>query len=296
MRNEAQSGADGRRIAVVTGASSGIGKQVAKALAGGGWRVIATGRDPGRMARAEEEIRDASAGGEVDMLAADLSLLASVEETAGRIASLTDRVHLLVNNAGGMTAERTITSEGLEANFAGNHLGPFLLTDRLLPLLRCAAEGSPPGTVRILNTASDASEMIPSINLDDMQNLERFSPGLAYCTGKLANVLFARTLADRLGGEGIVAHAVHPGAVDSNFFSHAPADTQERSRGLDKATEEEGADTLVWLASAEEGAATNGGYWYRRKPRTPNPVVEDRAVRDRFWSESKALVDAVRSK
>ncbi|MRT32783.1 short-chain dehydrogenase, partial [Xylella fastidiosa subsp. multiplex] len=83
-------------------------------------------------------------------------------------------------------------------------------TQRLLPLLRKAVQDQPAGAVRILNTASDASEMIPSINLDDMQNLERFSPGMAYCTGKLANVLFARALADRLAGEGIVAHAVHP--------------------------------------------------------------------------------------
>ncbi|MFN3799950.1 MAG: SDR family NAD(P)-dependent oxidoreductase, partial [Sphingobium yanoikuyae] len=213
-------------------------------------------------------------------------------QLAQDIAALTDRVDLLFNNAGGMTDKLVMTDEGLEANFAGNHLGPFLLTQRLLPLLRKAAQDQPAGAVRILNTASDASEMIPSINLDDMQNLERFSPGMAYCTGKLANVLFARALADRLAGEGIVAHAVHPGAVDSNFFSHAPADTQARSRGLDKASEAEGADTLVWLATAPEGAACNGGYWYRRAPRAPNKLVEDAAIVDRFWRESEKLTAA----
>jgi NAD(P)-dependent dehydrogenase (short-subunit alcohol dehydrogenase family) len=277
-------------VAVVTGASSGIGKGVAKALARQGWRIIGTGRDPGRIAAAKAEIAAVSSTGEVDLISADLSLIASAEDTARRIAALTDHVDLLVNNAGGMTSEKVITSEGLEANFAGNHLGPFHLTKALLPLLLAAARGKPPGTVRVLNTSSDASEMLPAIDLDDMQSLARFDPGLAYCTGKLANVLFARALAQRLGGAGIIAHAVHPGTVDSNFFTYASKETQEYVRDLAKMTEEEGADTLVWLATADEGALTNGGYWYRRAPRTPNPVVDDQAVIDRFWTESEKLI------
>jgi len=277
------------RVAIVTGASSGIGKEVAKALAGQGWRVIGTGRDPDRIAAATAEIAACSPTGQVEMIRADLSLLAQARDTARRIAGLTDRIDLLVNNAGGMAREKVMTSEGLEANFAGNHLGPFVLTKALLPLLRATAKGSAPGAVRILNTASDASEMIPGIDLDDLQRLERFSPGLAYCTGKLANVLFARALAQRLDSAGIAAHAVHPGAVDSNFFASAPPDTQARSRDLDKASEAEGADTLVWLATAADGAQTNGGYWFRRTLRPPNPVALDQAVLDRFWDESERL-------
>jgi len=278
------------RVAVVTGASSGIGKEVAKALAALGWRVIGTGRDRARIDLAEAQIRQASRRGRIDMLRADLSLMAEAKRLAGRIAGLTDRVDVLINNAGGMASGLEMTSEGCEANFAGNHLGPFLLTRRLLPLLRAAAAEAPKGTVRILNTASDASEMIASINLDDMQNLANFSPGLAYCTGKLANVLFARALAKRLAGDGIVAHSVHPGAVDSNFFSYAAADTQERMRALPKVSEEEGADTLIWLATGEEGGAGSGGYWYQRKPRAPNPLADDDALVDRFWEESEKLV------
>jgi NAD(P)-dependent dehydrogenase (short-subunit alcohol dehydrogenase family) len=280
-----------QRVAVVTGANSGIGKQVAKALARQGWRVIGTGRDADRIKAAEAEIRAAAPDAQIDILRADLSLLAEAETLADAIAARTDRVDLLVNNAGGMTDALVMTSEGLEANFVGNHLGPFVLTRRLLPLLGAAAADAPKGSVRIINTASDASEMIPGINLDDLQNLERFSPGLAYCTGKLANVLFARALAVRLADDNIVAHAVHPGAVASNFFSYAPADTQERAKGLEKASEEEGADTIIWLATAPEGGQSSGGYWHHRAPRTPNQVVEDAAVVARFWEESEKLTN-----
>lgn len=278
------------RVAVVTGASSGIGKEVAKALAAQGCQIIGTGRDAERMAGAEAEIRAASSTGAVEMLRADLSLLADAAQLASDIAERTDRLDLLINNAGGMCSEKVMTAEGYEANFAANHLGPFLLTQRLLPLLRRTAAGVPAGTVRILNTASDASEMIPGINLDDLQSLENFSPGLAYCTGKLANVLFARALAKRLAGDGIVAHSVHPGAVDSNFFSYAPAATQERVKDMPKFSTEEGADTLVWLATSEEGGHNSGSYWHQRKLRAPNLLVDDDAVVERFWQESERLV------
>jgi NAD(P)-dependent dehydrogenase (short-subunit alcohol dehydrogenase family) len=278
------------RIAVVTGASSGIGKEVAKALARQGFNVIGTGRDPERIDAAESEIRAVSSGGSVHILRADLSLIAEAEQTAHDIAALTDRVDILVNNAGGMASEQVMTMEAHEANFAGNHLGPFVLTRALLPLLRAAAAKSPAGSVRIINTASDASEMIPTINLDDLESLGAFNPGLAYCTGKLANVLFARALAKRLAGDGIVAHSVHPGAVDSNFFSYAPAATQERVKGMPKFSTEEGADTLIWLATADEGGENSGSYWHQRKLRAPNPLVDDDAVVERFWQESERLV------
>src|SRR5579871_1675446 len=150
-----------QRVAVITGASSGIGKETAKALAAQGWRVITIGRDPERCAAAEKEIRAASSTGKVDMIRADLALMADAARAAREVAALTDRVDVLVNNAGGMAKCRVITPEGYEANFASNHLGPFLLTARLTPLLRRAAADAPRGSVRVINSSSDASEMIP---------------------------------------------------------------------------------------------------------------------------------------
>ncbi len=283
------------QVAVITGASSGLGKEAAKALAGQGWHVIAVGRDAARTASAGAEIKAAAAqSGRVDILRADLSLLGDAERLAREIAGLTDRIDVLANNAGGMASGLVVTAEGNEANFTGNHLGPFLLTEKLLPLLRKAAADAPKGSVRIINTSSDASEMIPSINLDDMQNLDNFSVGVAYCGSKLANVLHARALGWRLADAGIVAHSFHPGTVASNFFADVSPETKAYTDTLDKMSEAEGADTLIWLATSPEGGASSGTYWYKREPRVPNPLFDDAEYIERFWKASEAQVVGVK--
>lgn len=279
------------RVAVVTGASSGIGKEVARALAAQGWRIIALGRDATRSAAAFADIRAASTAGQVDMIRADLSLLSDAARAAREIAALTDRIDVLVNNAGGMAKQKVVTTEGFEANFSSNHLGPFLLTNRLLPLLRRAASDAPRGSVRILITASDASEMIPGMDWNDVQGLVNFSAGLAYCRAKLANVMFMHGLASRLQQDGIGVHAIHPGPVDSNFISHADEATQARFKNYHPRTVAEGADTLIWLATEESGVST-GGYFHDRKLRTPSPFSLDAANVDRLWQESEALIAA----
>ncbi|GGC01014.1 retinol dehydrogenase [Novosphingobium endophyticum] len=279
------------RVAVVTGASSGIGHAVAKALASQGWQIIGVGRDPQRTEESGDDIRQCSPdGARVQMLRADLSSMRETSELADRIANLTGRIDLLVNNAGGMTDRLELTSEGIEASFASNHLGPFLLTDRLLPLIRKTAEQAPSGAVRILMTSSGASEAAPPMDFDDMQGLRNFQPGLAYCSVKLANMLFTRALAARLEGTGIVAHAAAPGPVASRFFDYAPKETLEHVRDLPKLTEAQGADTLIWLATAEEPGRSTGGYWQNRAPRKPHSQADDPDAVARFWSESRKLI------
>jgi NAD(P)-dependent dehydrogenase (short-subunit alcohol dehydrogenase family) len=280
-------------VAVITGASSGIGKATALALVRQGWRVIGVGRDASRSLAAEAEIRAASSSGKVDMLRADLSLLSEAARIACDIAALTDHVDVLVNNAGGMSKQKMITAEGNEANFASNHLGPFLLTMRLLPLLRRAAATATKGSVRILNTASDASEMVPGMDWNDFQTMDKFHPGLAYCRGKLANVMFARALGLRLAKDGIIAHAMHPGAVASNFASHADEQSQATMRTYKQLTPEEGADTLIWLATADEPGTTTGGYYYQRAPRPPHASVNDSSSLDRLWEETEKVIASV---
>ncbi|WP_395392124.1 SDR family NAD(P)-dependent oxidoreductase [Novosphingobium sp. BL-8A] len=273
-----------QRVAVVTGASSGIGLETARALAAQGFRVIGVGRDAARCDAAQAEL-----GTGVEMLRGDLSLLAEADRLAEEIGGKVDRIDVLVNNAGGMAREKTMTTEGFEANYVANFLAPFALTARLLPLLRNAAADAPEGSVRIVNTASDGSEMIPGIDLGDLQNLGNWSPGAAYCSGKLANVLHARALAPRLAADGIVAHSVHPGTVGSNFFTHTPDSVQAAYGDAPKLTTEQGADTVIWLASAAEPGQSSGGYWYERAPRKPNPLVEDPAFVESFWTAAEAL-------
>lgn len=278
------------RVAVVTGASSGIGKEAAKALAAQGFRVIGTGRDAARMGAAAAEIRAAANGADVTMLRADLSLLAGAAALADEIAALTPRIDILLNNAGGMASEKVMTAEGYEQNYAANHLGPFVLTQRLLPLLRAAAVDAVPGSVRIINTASDASEMIPGIDLDDVQNLSRWSSGMAYCSGKLANVLHAKALAGQLAKDGIVVHAMYPGAVATRFYETAPADTRERTKSLPMGSAADGADTLVWLATADMPGTCSSKVWENREEKPGNPLASDADFVARFWVASETLV------
>jgi NAD(P)-dependent dehydrogenase (short-subunit alcohol dehydrogenase family) len=279
-------------VAVVTGASSGIGLEAAKALAAAGWRIIGVGRDRDRSMAALAEIRAAAAGGEVDLLRADLSLMADTVGLAKDIAAGTNRIDVLINNAGGTCRARVVTPEGNEATFAGNHLGPFLLTNRLMPLLRAAAAQQPRGAVRIINTASSAHEYSSGRDWSDMQMLNHFVPARAYCNAKLATVLFTRALAKRAAPHGIVVHSVHPGIVGTRFASHGDDAMQEYfAANADRViSAKDGADTLIWLAMAREPGDTTGGYFFQRAPGTVSALGQDDAAAERLWIESDRLV------
>jgi NAD(P)-dependent dehydrogenase (short-subunit alcohol dehydrogenase family) len=281
------------RIAVITGASSGLGLITAKALAAQGWRIIGHGRDPERIAAAEAAIRaEAAPGVRIDMVSGDLSLLSEAERIAAEIAQLTDRIDVLINNAGGVAAAKKITAEGNEATFTGNHLGHFVLANRLLPLLRAAAADAKPGATRIINTSSSAHEVSPGLDWDDVQSLVNFDENRAYCNVKLANILYTKALARRLAGSGIVVHAMHPGAVATRFFTYGNDFMQEYGRTNPLISAEEGADTLIWLATAEEPAQSTGGYWHERKQVPPTDFAQSDENAERLWEESEKIVAA----
>ncbi len=279
------------KTAVVTGASSGIGLATARELAGRGWRVIALGRTKARAEKAFAEIRAAATGPAPDLVLADLSVMAEAKRAAADVAARADRIDVLVNNAGNFIDGRQETPDGLELSFAGNHLGPFLFTRELLPLLR-KSKGA-----RILNISSVAHTMIPGMNWDDLQYTRGFASNTAYAQSKLANVLFTTALARRLKADGITVNAVHPGQVDSNFANVGGAflrDYYAKSPGL--LTPEQGADTIVWLATDPAGGTETGGYFADRKRIPPSPAAQEESAAERLWAESERLLAGIEAR
>jgi NAD(P)-dependent dehydrogenase (short-subunit alcohol dehydrogenase family) len=277
------------RTAVITGASSGMGKETAKALAAQGWHVIAHGRDAERTAAAEAELR-AVATGRVDMVQGDLASLSDTARLADEIAGLTDAIHVLINNAGGTRATMVITPEGNEATFAGNHLGHFLLTKRLLPLLRIAARSSAPGTVRVLSTSSSGHAHCPGIDWDDLQRTRDWSSGGSYCQAKLCNILFTRALQQRVEADGMIAIAMQPGVVASNFANHCTPEMKAYMESLDGDAPSETAKSFVWMTTIAAPEEVRGRYFEKREAIDPAPQAVDPESCKRLWEESEKLL------
>lgn len=285
-----------RRVAVVTGSSSGIGKETAKLLVAMGWHVIGTGRDPARSAAAEAEIQGCIAnGGKLDFLRGDKALMAQTKRLADEIKALTSRIDLLINNAGGVRDARYVTSEGTEETFTANHLAPFLLTRELLPLLKAAAAAAgEPGEVRVLATSSLAYHSAPPFDWNDLQHLEGDFPATpVYCQAKLMNALFSLELAGRLEGDGIAVHTLVPGVVLTNFASHGDAAMQAYLKDAAGMTPAEVAETAVWMATAPETAMPSGRHFYDMQEQPIAPAASDTASAQRLWAESERILAAL---
>ena len=270
------------KVCVVTGATSGIGKAAAAALAGLGATVVLVGRDRGRTEAAAAEIGSASASpprAEV----ADLACLEQVRGLAGRLAGL-ERIDVLINNAGLVLGERRITPDGFEHVFALNHLAPFLLTNLLLPELTASAPA------RVVTVTSDAHSAA-RLDLSD-PNLERgWDSWRSYANSKLANILFTRELARRLDGTGVTASCAHPGVVRTGFGRESRpllrlGITIARPFML---SPERGADTIVYLASSPDVAGQTCGYYVKRQRREPSAAARDDAAAGKLWEISEKL-------
>ncbi|MEO6717617.1 MAG: SDR family NAD(P)-dependent oxidoreductase [Novosphingobium sp.] len=281
-----------QKVAVVTGASSGIGKETAKALVGKGWHVIGTGRNPERSAAAEANIRTEIAnGGKFDMLRGDMALMSETMRIASEIKALTNRLDVLINNAGGVRDQRYVTSEGTEETFTANHLAPFLLTRELLPLLRQTAASAKPGDVRVIATSSLAYQSTQGMNWDDLQHLAGDFPASGvYCEAKLANVLFSHELSKRVSGDGIAAQSLIPGVVHTNFSSHGDENMQGYLKEAPGKTPAEVAETLVWMATAPETGLPGARHFYDMQEQEIQPHAADDKASARLWAESEKLL------
>lgn len=269
---------------LITGATSGIGKIAALELAKMGAHVILVGRDPQKSEQTAREIRAASHNERVDTLLADLSEMAEVRRLAAEYRRRYDRLHVLVNNAGAWYTKRQLTREGLELTFALNHLSYFLLTNLLLDLL---VESAP---ARVINVSSGA-HFGAKLDLRDLNYEKGYISWVAYARSKLMNIYFTYELARRLEGSRVTANCLHPGFVATNFGKNNGGLMRPvmALAHLGAITPEQGAETIVHLASSPQVEGLSGDYYYQKRAVRSSGVSYDQEIASQLWQASLEL-------
>jgi NAD(P)-dependent dehydrogenase (short-subunit alcohol dehydrogenase family) len=274
------------KTVVITGATSGIGEVAAVRLAEQGARIVFTARDKVRAQATLEKLRRANpASGHVVHLS-DLSLLAEMRRTAEEIKE-EPTIDVLINNAGALFNRRGETSDGLEKTFALNHMSYFVVTNLLLPRLKAGA--------RIINTASDAHYRA-KLDFDDLQSKKSYSGFPVYSRSKLCNILFTRELARRIAGTGITANALHPGFVATRFGDQSGGVLSALVRvakPIGGISPEEGAKTIIYLATSPDVAMTNGEYFTKCAVATPSTEARNDRDAKRLWEISAEIAERV---
>ena len=268
------------RIIMVTGATAGIGLATARGIAQQGATVIIVGRSLERSRAAVEQIKEQTGNPHVDFLLADLSLQSDIRRLAAQVQERYARLHVLVNNAGGLFLNGQVSLDGIEMTLALNHLGYYLLTRSLYNLLKASAPA------RIVNVASVA-HLGARIDFPNLQ----FSGWKGYKRSKLANILFTYELARRAEGTGVTVNALSPGLVASNFGMN--------NRGLFplikpvvdlfSVSNERGAETSIHLACSPDVEGVTGKYFTRRRPRRSSAASYDRTAAAQLWEISARM-------
>ncbi|MDY7225707.1 SDR family oxidoreductase [Hyalangium rubrum] len=275
------------KVILVTGATDGIGKAAATEFAKRGASLTIVGRNREKTAQVLAELKQVSGNEDIDMLLCDLSRMADVKRAAKEFRSKRDRLDVLVNNAGATFKKPTMGPDGVELTFALNHLAYFQMTSELLDLIRAT-----PGA-RVVSTSSG---MQARGNLDLQRtptSVEGWGPS-AYAASKLANVVFTKELQRRLSGTTATANCFEPGAVRTQFggFGSDQGFLLNIVYTLAKpfsSTPEQGADSLIWLATSPEAASLKGEYVSKRRPVTPNKQALDEKLAADLWTLSEKL-------
>jgi NAD(P)-dependent dehydrogenase (short-subunit alcohol dehydrogenase family) len=267
------------RTALVTGATSGIGRAIAEALAAAGLTVVLVARDEARGEATRNEIVTATGNDRISVVRGDLADMSSVRSLAQAVGQAHPALDILVNCAGVYTPKRTVTPDGFETMFATNLLGPFLLTNLLLPQLRAA------GSARVLVLSAPSTS---KLDFDDLQGERRFRSLSAFGASKAADLLFTFELARRLDGSGVTANAVHPGLVRTSLMNGAPAPLRwviwPFSRSPKAAVE-----SIVPLALAPEYAGRSGLFFHKGRAIDPPKPAQDPDVARRLWETCEQL-------
>jgi NAD(P)-dependent dehydrogenase (short-subunit alcohol dehydrogenase family) len=272
------------KVVVITGATSGIGQVAAEKLAGMGARIVFVARDKARGEAMLARLRKLNSGVEHAVHYADLTRVPEMKRVAAEMVAAEPRIDVLMNNAGAMFSERHITEDGLERTFALNHMSYFVVTQ----LLRERLLATP--NARIVNTSSNAHRGA-HVNTDDLQMLNGYRMFKAYCLSKLYNILFTRELSRQLRGTGVTANCLHPGFVATRFGDNTSGagGLFFRLIKLFAITPEQGAETPVFLASAEQVKGVTGEYFYKCAPTPPTKDALDDAAAQWLWTESERI-------
>jgi NAD(P)-dependent dehydrogenase (short-subunit alcohol dehydrogenase family) len=274
------------KVVVITGATSGIGRETAVALAGAGASVVVASRNPAKLEAAVSEVRRASRSQDVHAQPLDLASFASIRAAADQLLAARPRIDVLINNAGVYLSERQLTADGLEMTMGINHFGHFLLTKLLLERLRASAPA------RVVNVSSVGHRFTRSMNFDDLMSEKHYAIQEAYTRSKLANVLFTKQLARREAGTGITTYAVHPGNIRSGFGQDGDT-TGFMGAGLKFIRPfipgpKLGCAASVYTAVAPGVESKSGGYFQR------SPVGGYRSVHESKPSKAARDADAAR--
>jgi retinol dehydrogenase 12 len=270
----------GKRI-LITGANTGIGKETARALAARGAAITMACRSESKTQPVIDELRRSTGNDAIDFAALDLADLASVRSCAQRIRDGGAPVHVLINNAG-LAGPRGLTKDGFELTFGTNHLGHFLFTTLLLPLLETS-----PGA-RIVNVSSASHYQATSIDWDAQRRTTRSRTGISeYQVSKLANVLFTKELARRIPADRVSAYALHPGVIASDIWSRAiPRPIAWLITRFMKSTAD-GAKTSIYCATAPELAGKSGHFYTDSKEKAPSRLANDESLAKELWQRSE---------
>lgn len=272
------------KVCLVTGSNSGIGKVTARELARLGATVVMVCRNRAKGEAAQAELKAATGSEKLDLIVADLAEQVDVRRVAEEFKQKYTQLHILVHNAGCINSKRRVTSEGLEATFAINHLAPFLLTELLLDTLKASAPA------RVINVSSMA-HMNGKIDFKDLQGTQRYSSWKAYGQSKLAMVLFTYELASQLKDTGVTVNALHPGVIASNFDAGLGSFARWGWKLITPfiASVDEGAQTTLYLATSPEVEGVTGKYFAKQKEQKSSHLSYHEPTRLRLWQVSKDL-------
>jgi NAD(P)-dependent dehydrogenase (short-subunit alcohol dehydrogenase family) len=266
------------KVAIVTGANTGIGRETARALAKRGFELILACRDRSKTDVVLEEIRNETPGAKVEFLALELASFESVRAAARTFLDSGRPLHLLINNAG-FAGKRGLTKEGFELTFGVNHLGHFLFTQLLLDRIKSSAPA------RIVNVASGSHFQAKHLDFDALRSSTPSLTGLPeYAVSKLANVLFTTELARRLEGTGVTTYSLHPGVVASDAWRQIPWPFRSLAK-LFMLSVEDGAKTTLHCATSNE--VESGLYYDKCKPKRPSRLAQDPELASQLWHRSE---------